>query len=831
SQPQSLPPSHPQSRHPTYLSKPSDGSQTYPDPPSAPGHGLGQSILNPVPTPVPVTSRGQGLYPPQPVYPSSSLEPRYDDPSDPLELKRPRACEACRQLKVRCEPDASNPNGSCKRCAKTGRNCVVTVPTRKRQKKTDSRVAELERKIDALTASLQAKGPDGGGVAPVLKDSVTERGWPGGQPQEPSQGQENGLAGRKRVSTGEFKESTGGELESKQISWHRPPETKEPDVIEKGIVDVEVATAAFDRYVNDMAPQVPFVVFSPGTKMEDIRRTKPILLHAILSVAIGPICPSVQATLLHEFYKMIAEMIVMRGEKSLELVQAISVCWIWYMPPEHFEELKFYQLIHMAVIMGMDIGMNRRTMTAGRPFNLIRDLLGKKPSSLNPDAPETRRAWLGCYFGSIQVSVALRRVFLVRWHPYMDECIHILETSPDSLPSDKTLIHLVKLAHLTEDVGFQFSTDDTSSNISFSDTKVQYTLKAFEQQLAQWKKEIPPESYSPVMRQSEHILNIFMHETALQLDAAQTNEEISGPTSAAHINALTSCLTSIQTALEAICSLDVKTIICLPTVALARTSYAAIALIKLYSLASAPDSKVGQVIDPASLKVEYYLEKVINHYKVAGEQDGGHAPSKFSVVLSLLLSWFLKRKDQNPGLREAFGGTKPSTCMEDTGNRNERTKITTPLHLLSEVAMGNPSHQNTVQSRYPESTDLPISSTGESEPWRHHSQYPPVPGLSSSTTGPQRYYQYPQDTQPYQDLPGQPYTTATPDPSQTQSTQSNNPDMLVQGGNQTYFVPELGMQVGFYPENLFALGSMLDEGFFNLPFGGIGGEGEGMYLS
>ena len=174
------------------------------------------------------------------------------------------------------------------------------------------------------------------------------------------------------------------------------------------------------------------------------------------------------------------------------------------------------------------------------------------------------------------------------------------------------------------------------------------------------------------MRQSEHILNIFMHESALQLDAAQTDEEISGPTSAAHINALTSCLTSIQAAIDAICSLDPKTIICLPTVALARTSYAAVALIKLYSLASAPDSKVGQVIDPASLKVEYYLEKVINHYKVAGEQDGGRAPSKFCIVLSLLLSWFLKRKDQNPGLREAFGALKPITCMEDTGSRDEK---------------------------------------------------------------------------------------------------------------------------------------------------------------
>lgn len=79
------------------------------------------------------------------------------DPDNPLaDLKRPRACDACRQLKVRCEPDDKNPPGSCKRCAKANRKCVVTPPTRKRQKKTDSRVSELEKKIDALTASLQA---------------------------------------------------------------------------------------------------------------------------------------------------------------------------------------------------------------------------------------------------------------------------------------------------------------------------------------------------------------------------------------------------------------------------------------------------------------------------------------------------------------------------------------------------------------------------------------------------------------------------------------------------------------------------------------------------
>lgn len=93
------------------------------------------------------------------------------DQSTP-DSKRPRACEACRGLKVRCEPDPVK--GTCRRCAKAGRHCVVTAPSRKRQKKTDSRVAELEKKIDALTASLHATKAQG--MSDSEDESADDRG-------------------------------------------------------------------------------------------------------------------------------------------------------------------------------------------------------------------------------------------------------------------------------------------------------------------------------------------------------------------------------------------------------------------------------------------------------------------------------------------------------------------------------------------------------------------------------------------------------------------------------------------------------------------------------
>lgn len=177
------------------------------------------------------------------------------------------------------------------------------------------------------------------------------------------------------------------------------------------------------------------------------------------------------------------------------------------------------------------------------------------------------------------------------------------------------------------------------------------------------------------MRQSEHIVNIYMHETAMHLDAnteSAAEEEGPGP---AHVNALTSCLTSVQGALDAICSVDVKTVISLPTMALARTSYAAVSLIKLYSLASAPDSKIGQVIDPASLEVERHLDRVINHYRVAGEQAGGRAPAKFGIMVSLLRDWFVQRKGQNRALREAFGGASKPLCPGELFRGNEESQV------------------------------------------------------------------------------------------------------------------------------------------------------------
>jgi Fungal Zn(2)-Cys(6) binuclear cluster domain len=454
------------------------------------------------------------------------------NPSDLTDLKRPRACEACRQLKVRCETDDHNPNGSCRRCAKANRQCIITAPSRKRQKKTDSRVAELERKIDALTATLHAqRGPGLGSGEIAIDPSIAQaqmaelehqRGqlynqqmWPDRMRESQGRRDSNilsspvmaeGMTGSKRKLKSEERTYSPVQQPTQQqvntttipkpspsagLCNQMPPAPKEVndppyiDVIDRHIVDATTAYRIFDRYNTDMQV-VPVVVFVPGTKAEDIRRSKPVLFLSILSTASNTIRPDLQQTFGSEIMRVLADRIIVRGEKSLEIVQSLQIVTVYYQPPERYEELNFNQLIHIAVVMGIDIGMGKRSRTGqiGPPW---REYMGRTAYP-ERNAAETRRAWLGLYFMCVNASMTLRRPLLVRWSAYMDESLEVLANAPDALPSDKWLAHLVRSQHIAEEVGYQFSMDDPPSDVSITQSKVQYQMKTFEKQLEEWRR-------------------------------------------------------------------------------------------------------------------------------------------------------------------------------------------------------------------------------------------------------------------------------------------------------------------------------------------------------
>ncbi|KAJ6151738.1 hypothetical protein N7470_006866 [Penicillium chermesinum] len=767
-----------------------------------------------------------------------------DDGRADLEIKRPRACDPCRQLKVRCDPDPARPDGACKRCAKARRQCIVTAPTRKRQKKTDSRVTELERKIDALTATLQAgqhgqHNPSPSLGAPSSSQSSSRR-WLHEVP--------NG-AGTKRpyeeIDTSQYPPNhpDSTQQSSSQTDarhWRRPlaggfaPPFAKPtveadyvDVIDRGMISLEVASASFDRYVKDMAEEMPVVVFPPGTTMDDVRRGKPALFLSVISVAVGKFDKEIQMPLITDFFRLAAESIVVKGNKSLELVQALLVQAIWYIPPDNLEELKFYQIIHMAIAVSMDLGLNRLSNGDIKPLARLRDIIAKKHfgPAVDLDGPEARRTWLGCYFLGVQVSTALRRIHLVRWQPYMDECIQILENHPDALPSDRRLVWWAKLGWIMEQAGLQLLPEDSKSITAFADSK--------------YRKDIPEEFWTTPLAHTYYAMVLFVHESAMGVDCRDesnsTNGKLPPAAIAPYVDALSSCIHAIHKTLDTISNVDVERFTNLPTLAVARTAYPVVSLVKIYSLITAPGSRISQIVDQDSLKVQEYLEKVIDHYRAAAALNAGRVAAKFGNILMMLRNWFMKKKENGPELREIFG----TETRSDTPSDRARN---TPLHVLSELAMdssrppatssprgkkavfspprlnqertqnrGASSHAHTmgsITSSRSEPSPAPANPT-----WPTPSFSPPIPGSHDpSVTGSRPLYQqFPNaDSSPVYGM-------------QSQAPSMHNSYMAAPGmgmpiGQSTTMAPEMPMDGALNTDNLFAIGNIIEEGLFSFPF-------------
>ncbi len=87
-----------------------------------------------------------------------------------------------------------------------------------------------------------------------------------------------------------------------------------------------------------------------------------------------------------------------------------------------------------------------------------------------------------------------RRPNLMRWTSYMDECIQALETPGIGVNSDLYLCQWARAQRIAEGVGQQFFTDDPSANVDVSDLSVQYIIRGYEQQIDQWKAQIPSDS-------------------------------------------------------------------------------------------------------------------------------------------------------------------------------------------------------------------------------------------------------------------------------------------------------------------------------------------------
>ncbi|TQS38496.1 hypothetical protein Golomagni_00995 [Golovinomyces magnicellulatus] len=713
----------------------------------------------------------------------------FHDEISPNELKRSRACEACRGLKVRCEPDLKNLDNQCKRCAKANRTCIITAPSRKRRKKTDSRVAELEKKIDALTASLTAQKSSSLNLSRKTNNEDSPESLLSSRPprlglfQQTSENLSSQFSACSENQCEEWASSPNNDFylksatsdQSKVAASHKKTnihnqtsQAKSPglvsgfattkisrscgslpevstgpsrcheyvDVIDRGLLTLEIASNIFNCYVEKMASHMPIVVFTPGTTSTAVRKSSPILFLAILSASCSMDYPHLQKTLTNEIMSIYADCVFFSGNKTMELVQALQVSSLWYLPPLNFEEFKLFQLVHIAVIMAIDIGMGRNNkLSKPRVVGKSRDHIRYKSTHPDSETIEARRTWLGCYWLCCNSSIILRRPNLIRWTPFIVDCVDLLENSPLALPSDKILCQWVKSQHIAEEIGMQFSMDDPIASVNFADSQVQYSLKGFERDLEKWRVESKPETMTlALLKMNEHFIYLYMHEVAMHVDhnidefkplftedtlQAFAEDGDPNPLSSSCIHSLSICLTSIDGILEIFLNMEIEIIRALPISNFGRVAYAVMLLLKMYSAAATENSELGKVIDKDNMKVQQYLGSLIKKLQAASADEKSQPSARLLKALCFIRKIFHRQREKNKHEDLSQEGIHPrqvkNPLTEGTKEySNERTThmrpsvlyrkqpeytpANTPLQLLSEVATGNTGNDSTLSS-------------------------------------------------------------------------------------------------------------------------------------
>ena len=369
--------------------------------------------------------------------------------------KRPRACEACRGLKVRCETDRGQDD--CKRCIKAGRSCHTTEPCRKRQKKTDSRIAELEKKIEALTATVgAAKGSiissettqqpqretfssgtsEGRGreQSPFNYISQRERAQPSTHPTNhkdvvdvdvrPANDRFSGTSFEEGRTVTEHQSASVLDTDAGAHSCRfdadvhitpkpncspttahlKPKGSSSSPVVMNSTEELQLPSQRtpeklFVHYTQDMAPYMPFVVFDPDMQSDTVRHRTPFLWHAIICNAARYEDPPYHHSSKKILMQKIADSMFLPSEVvSLELIQAMQVMIIWQWP-KPFQSSFHTTLVHMVCKLGLELhGSAQASIQAHNgtyPYTLT--ALPRHGTEQVPASLESARALIGCY--------------------------------------------------------------------------------------------------------------------------------------------------------------------------------------------------------------------------------------------------------------------------------------------------------------------------------------------------------------------------------------------------------------------------------------------------
>ncbi|KAI5456921.1 hypothetical protein BGZ63DRAFT_428361 [Mariannaea sp. PMI_226] len=615
-----------------------------------------------------------------------------------------RACESCRLLKVRCRPRSGPGDAprSCERCAASGKDCFYSAPRRTRKKRTDVRVRELEQEMASLTGLLKAQQQQ---QQVVQKDSSS----PSDDAILVSSSHLPSQSSQHQSHTGPM--GTTASTLSFNLNHYDP--------ISLGLLTVEEASGLFQHYIDNLVPKRPFVVFAPGTNAEQVRKNQPTLFLAVLAAAAGTRNEALGMRLNEMIFSVYADQIMMQGEKSLELIKAILITTNWYCPPSSYEKLKFYQFVHIAATMCVDIGLGE--LVASSIEGTSQD-----------DLLDGCRVMLACYICCSSISINFHRQNMFPFTNRIAGCLAALESSAARFPTDAAVVAGTRLQLIVDHesarpLGFR----DSAVSVDLSKPEVQASLLGCSNKLRMWNMSIPTDTMSAPLLMQYFAMTCLANEVGLHFEYSPDDfkppyvihettrvhaENSILSFTPNHLDCIINCVSAAQSSCDTFIAMSTEYIQCLPIATYARLGYALVVLVKVSVSTHSANGALKGIMPPETTRADQYLEQVVAKLSATGI-SGCRAAVKWLEVIESIADWFqlfLSSAADGVNGRVDVGILEPlkhlnltiGTANDNRGNSSAYSVQPRQATSLSYPDKASEPQVTPTEMTYPNSTDL-----------------------------------------------------------------------------------------------------------------------------
>ncbi|KAM0487290.1 hypothetical protein ACHAPX_000561 [Trichoderma viride] len=529
------------------------------------------------------------------------------------------ACLSCRTAKIRCVLDTFAQHGKCKRCFNANSKCEFsTIAPRQRRKRTDTRVTVLEKRLSELQAAVdlqkQAQDDDG---AHVTASEVALAPPPGYRDENRT------AVGAERCPL-EAEDENPFHDSRHQSSLERP--------FASGLLSTDTAIRLFDDFINNVLPQYPILTLSRAENFDWFRAHQPTLLLAIIAAACRASSPSLFRKLSVHLRGDLSEQVMVQGNRSIELVQAVLVMVEWYDVPEDLRRLNFYAWIQTAGLMVRELGL--------WPWS----------EDTNSSVDLTMAQWRICFATYLPLStaaVSLRRPMPLVWTESTRNGVDVFEKN-SVLDNDKRLAAWVRLQMIAEEVEALRVRASLAAKVQGeadpSGLVDQPTLSSLESRFSRWRDNHQL-VFNGSLRMHFFYCRIKFYELAVTCSPFRSSHPKTQPPALAmardmtYVRTIMSLIQSSHSALDTLVLFDTATYRCCPTVVSVRALYALQELFTIWKAVRSRQGYLSEFVTEEVLALKFYARQTEDFFKqVVGAEGFGVPRMALKTLPNLLFS-------------------------------------------------------------------------------------------------------------------------------------------------------------------------------------------------